>query len=79
MDTITCRSSHRRCSVEKGALKNFANFTGVYLCWSVFLIKFVKYFVKKRLQHMCFLMKLAKLLRRSILKNICEELFLYMR
>ena len=28
------RSSHRGCSVKKGVLKNFANFTGTYLCWS---------------------------------------------
>ena len=31
-------------------------------------------FVKKRLQHRCFLVKLAKLLRTSIFKNICERL-----
>ena len=30
-----CRSSHRRCSV-KSVLKNFANFTGKHLCWSLF-------------------------------------------
>ena len=34
----TVRTSHRRCSVEQGVLKNFANFTGKYLCWSLFLI-----------------------------------------
>ena len=33
------RSSHRRCSVKKGVLKKFANFTGKHLCWSLFLIK----------------------------------------
>ena len=32
-------SSHRRCSVKKGVLKNFANFTGKHLFWSLFLIK----------------------------------------
>ena len=26
---------HRRCSVEKDVLKNFANFTAKYLCWSL--------------------------------------------
>ena len=25
--------------VEKGVLKNFANFSGKHLCWSLFLIK----------------------------------------
>ena len=29
----------RRCSVKKCFLKNVANFTGKYLCWSLFLIK----------------------------------------
>ena len=35
----TVRSSHWRCSVKIGVLKNFANFTGKYFCWSLFLIK----------------------------------------
>ena len=34
------RSSHRRCYVKKGVLRNFANFTGKQLLWSLFLIKF---------------------------------------
>ena len=29
----------KRWSVKKGALKNFANFTGNHLCWSLFIIK----------------------------------------
>ena len=33
------RSSHQRCSVKKGALKNFAKFTEKHLCQSLFLIK----------------------------------------
>ena len=32
------RSNHQRCSVKKGVLKTFANFTGKHLCWSLFLI-----------------------------------------
>ena len=28
-----------RCSVKKDFLKNFANFKGKHLCWSLFLIK----------------------------------------
>ena len=35
----TVRSSQWRCSVKQGVLKNFANFTGKNLCWSLFLIK----------------------------------------
>ena len=33
------RSSHRRCFIEKDALKNFTKFTGKHLCQSLFLIK----------------------------------------
>ena len=29
----------RRCSVKKGVLKNFANFTGKHLFWSLLLLK----------------------------------------
>ena len=33
------RSSQQKCSLTRGILKNFTNFTGNYLCWSLFLIK----------------------------------------
>ena len=36
--TSIIRSSHR-CSLKKGILKDFANFKGKHLCWSLFLIK----------------------------------------
>ena len=29
----------RRCSVKKGVLKNFANFTEKHLCWNLLLLK----------------------------------------
>ena len=32
-------SSHRRCSVRKGLLRNFAKFTGKHLCQSLFFNK----------------------------------------
>ena len=50
------RSSHRRCSVKKDVLKNFANFTGKHLCRSLFFNKVagLKNFIKKRLQLRCF-------------------------
>ena len=35
------RSSHRRCSVRKGVLKNFAKLTGKHLCQSLFFNKVV--------------------------------------
>ena len=31
------RSSHRRCSIRKGVLRNFAKLTGKHLCQSLFL------------------------------------------
>ena len=33
------RSSHQRCSMKKGVLKNFAKFTGKHLCQSLFINK----------------------------------------
>ena len=33
------RSSHRRCSVRKGILRNFTKFTGKHLCQSLFFNK----------------------------------------
>ena len=33
------KSSHWRCSVNKGVLQNFAKFTRKHLCWRLFLIK----------------------------------------
>ena len=35
------RSSHQRCSVRKGVLRNFAKFTGKHLCQSLVFNKFV--------------------------------------
>ena len=36
------RSNHRRCSVTKGDLKNFAKFTGKHLYWSLFFNKVLR-------------------------------------
>ena len=35
---MQCRSSHRRCSVTKGILKNLAKFTGKHLCGNLFFL-----------------------------------------
>ena len=51
-------------------LKILQNFTGKDLCCSLFLMKLQTF----RLQHRCFLVKFAKILRTSILKNIFEQL-----
>ena len=36
---VIYRSSHRRCSVRKIVLRNFAKFTGKHLCQSLFFNK----------------------------------------
>ena len=52
------RSSHRRCSVTKGVLRNLAKFTGKPLCQSLFFNKVEdlrpETLLKKRLRHRCF-------------------------
>ena len=71
------------CSIKEGISKSFAMFTGKRLCWSLLLIKFQALrpcnFIKKRLQHRCFPVNIAKFLRKLILKNICQRLPLEIR
>ena len=69
--------------IKNTVLKNFATFTEKDLCWSLFLLKFAVLpqacnFIKKRLQHRSFLVNIAKFLRTTILKNICDQLLLKM-
>ena len=66
------RSSHWRCYRKKDTLKNVANLTRKHLRQNLFLIQFIK----KRLQHKCFPVKSAKILRTPILQSICERLLL---
>ena len=72
------RSSHWRCSIKKAILKHFVIFTGKHLCWGLFFDKDAGHqacnFIKKRLQHRCFLANIRKFIRRAILKNICKRL-----
>ena len=39
--TVYCQKqpSEHRCSAKNGVLKDFVNFVGKHLCWSLFLIK----------------------------------------
>ena len=37
---VIYEGSHRRCSVKKGVLKNFAIFTGKHLCWSLYYLSY---------------------------------------
>ena len=73
------RSSHQRCSVKKGFLKNVANFTGMHLCWSLFLITlqiFRPVTLLKRYSNIDS-MKFVKFLKTPLLNNICERLLLF--
>ena len=65
----TFRSSHWRCSVKQGALKNFANFAGNNLYWGLFLVKLDIWCLQlnqRRLRPRCVPVKFA-----IILKKIC--------
>ena len=57
----------RRCSIKKDVLRNFAKFTGKYLCQSLFFNKVTGLrhatLLKNRFWHRCFLMNFAKFLR----------------
>ena len=66
-EKILLRSSHSRCSVRTGVLRNFTKFTGKHLCQSFFLIKLqtssLQLYFKKRLWHRCFPVNFVKFLR----------------
>ena len=72
---ISLSSSHRRCSVRKDVLGNFAKFTGKQLRQSLFFNKV--FLLKKRLWHSCFPVNFAKFLRAPFLQNTSGRL-LYM-
>ena len=58
--------------LQIGILKNFAIFTGKRLCWSIFLIKFIK----NRLQHGCLSLNVTKVLRAAKVLEHLRWLFL---
>ena len=64
------RSSHRRCSVKKGVLRNFAKFTGKHLCLRPATL------LKKRLWRRCFPVIFEKFLRTPFLQNTSWRLLL---
>ena len=62
--------------MQKAVLKNFLIFTGKQLWWSLLFNKVADFqacnFNKKRLQHSCFPVSNAKILRTPVLKNNCK-------
>ena len=65
-NSFTFRSSHKRCSIKKTVPKT-SQYPQEKAC----------NFIKKRLQHRCFPVNIAKFSWAPILKNICEWLLLY--
>ena len=74
------RSSHRRCSMKEGVLKNCAKFTGKHLCQSPFFNKVAGLWrgilLKKTLWHRCFPVNFAKFIRTPFLQNTTGRLLL---
>ena len=75
---ILDRSSHRRCSVRKDVLRNFAKLTGKHLCQGLFMSgPKAGIFIKNRLWHRCFPVKFAKFLRTTFSQNTSGRLLLF--
>ena len=74
------RSSHQRCSLRKGVLRNFAKFTGKHLRQSLFFNKVAGLgpatLLKRRLWHRCFAVNFAKFLRTPFSQNASGRLLL---
>ena len=71
------RSSHQRCSIKKGVLRNFAKFTGKHLCQSLFLNKVAGLtLLTKRLWHRCFPENFVKFPSTLSLQSTSGRLFL---
>ena len=74
----TSRESHQRCSLKK--IYNFQKkrrvLKSLFKCRSFFLESLFNKVFKKRLQHTCFPVIFVKVLRTTVLKNICEQLLL---
>ena len=73
------RSSHRRCSVRKAVLENFAKFTGKHLCQSLFFNKVLGWpatLLKRRLWNRCFSVNFEKFVRTSFLQSTSGRLLL---
>ena len=73
------RDSHQRCSIKKGALRNFAKFTGKYLCQSLFFNKVAVFkpatLLKERIWHRCFPVNFAKFLKRPFCRTHLDDCF----
>ena len=66
------RSSHQRCSMKKGGLRNFTKFTAKNLCQSLRPATLLN----KRLWHRCFTVHFPKFLRTPFIQNTPGRLLL---
>ena len=67
---------------KKGVLNNLTNFTGKHLCWSHFLTKLQAWrseLYRKEAPTQVLSCDICKILKRPILKNICERLLLILQ
>ena len=69
VSSALCRSSHRKCSIKKGVLRNLTKFTGKHLCQSLF-------FNKAAGLRRCFPVNFVKFLRTPFLQNTSRRLLL---
>ena len=69
LDYVTDRSSHRRCSLRKGILRNVEKLTGKHLCLRPATL------LKKRLWCRCFLVNFAKFLRTLFYRTPLGDCF----
>ena len=75
------RSSHRRCSIKKDVLENFAKFKGKHLCQSPFFNKVAgrpATLFKKGHWHRCLPVNFAKFLRTFFLQNTSGGLLMFL-
>ena len=63
------RSGHRRCSVRKRVLRNFAKFTGKHLCQSLFLNKNAENFIKKETLAKAFPCEYCEVAKKAFLQR----------
>ena len=73
---LNYRSSHHRCSVEKGVLRNFAKFTGKRLYQSLAWRLKAATLLKKRLWCRCFPVNFARFFRTPFLQKNSGRLLL---
>ena len=70
---LIIRSNHRRCSIKEAAQRKTLVLESLHKTAALQACNFIK----KRLQHRCFAVNIAKFLRTLILKKICERLLLH--